>query len=829
MTVEELQILVSAKMEAAQAKVQKLKDTILGLQPKKAVQLDISTRPGIENLRKFQAEMERTQAKLQAVLSAKGTMMSQQLGIVNKYHDSPDLPKIYGMSDKQVAIAAASSDPAYQRLSRSIAQLDQEIEPLNARVEETKMKLESLYTGEKAGAESTKQLGMKINQTGGHVNEFSRRMNMMLLRIALLRGLSFVFRSISEGFQNIAKGNDSANASLSQLSTSTLYLKNSIAASLMPAVQAVTPIITQLIDALAGAFNTISMFTARIFGNASAVTIAKRASVDYAKTLGGVSTSADKAKGSLAAFDQINTISRSNAASSGSGSAGMPAAGDMFETVQIPQTVGDTVDKIKASLADITAAAAFAKLAIGTILVLSGANIPLGLGLMSLGAAELAADIAVNWGTSDASLRNELTTITSSLGGFLLVLGAFLTFTGANVPLGLGLMIAGAANLATAVAINWGSNTANVSTVMSAITGAVSEGVLALGALFALTGVDVPLGVGLMLAGALGLASVVALNWSSMSDSTKETVATITGIVGGALLALGAILTLTGAAPALGIPMMVVGAGVLATTIVLNWNSMSDQLKSTLTAITLIVGTFFLVLGAILIFSGAGIPLGIALLIAGAGSLATAAALNWNAIKDGIVDVLSSILAIASTALVAMGIILCLTGAGIPLGIGLIMAGMAGVGAANDISSNPITEWAKNLMNGVIGVFESGVNWIISMLNRVRFTVPDWVLGIGGRTYGINLSQVYIPRLAEGGVVRGATPLLAGENGAEAIVPLKNNTEWTAQVAALIQKQGGSENPTEDFNFTIPVYLDRNGTLIDTIIKKYTRTVRANG
>ena len=45
-----------------------------------------------------------------------------------------------------------------------------------------------------------------------------------------------------------------------------------------------------------------------------------------------------------------------------------------------------------------------------------------------------------------------------------------------------------------------------------------------------------------------------------------------------------------------------------------------------------------------------------------------------------------------------------------------------------------------------------------------------------------------MPRLAKGGIVDGATPLIAGEAGREAIVPLERNTGWMDTIA---NKLGG--------------------------------------
>lgn len=62
----------------------------------------------------------------------------------------------------------------------------------------------------------------------------------------------------------------------------------------------------------------------------------------------------------------------------------------------------------------------------------------------------------------------------------------------------------------------------------------------------------------------------------------------------------------------------------LASAAVLNWSGLSDEVKNTLTIITTAVSIAFLALGAILALSGANIPLGIALLLAGAVMIATA-------------------------------------------------------------------------------------------------------------------------------------------------------------------------------------------------------------
>ena len=66
----------------------------------------------------------------------------------------------------------------------------------------------------------------------------------------------------------------------------------------------------------------------------------------------------------------------------------------------------------------------------------------------------------------------------------------------------------------------------------------------------------------------------------------------------------------------------------IASAVALNWNAMEEAISSPLSRISVIVGTAMLALGAILAFSGGSIPLGIALMALGATSIASAVALR---------------------------------------------------------------------------------------------------------------------------------------------------------------------------------------------------------
>lgn len=78
---------------------------------------------------------------------------------------------------------------------------------------------------------------------------------------------------------------------------------------------------------------------------------------------------------------------------------------------------------------------------------------------------------------------------------------------------------------------------------------------------------------------------------------------------------------------------------------------------------------------------------------------------------------------------------------------------------------NSILGGVETMVNGVV----RGINRMIEALNSIDIDIPDWVPGIGGNSFSINIPtvpEVSLPRLANGGFVRANTPQLAviGDN-----------------------------------------------------------------
>ncbi len=555
--------------------------------------------------------------------------------------------------------------------------------------------------------------------------------------------------------------------------------------AVLPYAIALVKVVRMLADSIASLFGFTlpEVDYSGVSAGATAVGDLANNAGDASDGLSKAGKAAKKLKNALLGIDELNILSKDDSSSgsgSGSGSGAAIGGGDLgidlptydFLGDAITSKVDEIVQMIKDAMWEITSVISTFLLAIGTILVVTGANLPLGIGLMAVGAVGLAASVMENWNGMSERLARVLTLVTGVLGGFLLAIGAFLAFSGVNVPLGAGLIVAGAAALGTAVAINWKSLNGDLSNALSILMAIVSGALLAMGALFAFTGVDIPLGIALMAAGAVGMVTAIGLNWDSMSDPLRRTIGMLTAIVGGALLTLGvilavaglvplgvamiaagavsvvsavalnwnsltgdvqgsvlsivaivsgaligigAILALTGVATGLGIGMIAAGAVGLAATVGLNWDTMPDNIKKTITKILLIVGAASIAIGMILAFTGAATPLGVGLILAGAAALGTAVALNWDTLTNKLKSVTTKVLAIAGAAALAIGIILVCTGVGIPLGIGLILSGAAALGTAVAINWETIKNKIKEVftkiksMGGSLGKLAIGL------------------------------------------------------------------------------------------------------------------------
>lgn len=87
--------------------------------------------------------------------------------------------------------------------------------------------------------------------------------------------------------------------------------------------------------------------------------------------------------------------------------------------------------------------------------------------------------------------------------------------------------------------------------------------------------------------------------------------------------------------------------------------------------------------------------------------------------------------------------------------LGGIVTFLSGV-FTNDMSKalDGLKELGKGILNGIITIVESAINFIIRQLNTVfSISIPDWVPLIGGKSWKAKIPTISIPRLAAGAVI----------------------------------------------------------------------------
>lgn len=120
---------------------------------------------------------------------------------------------------------------------------------------------------------------------------------------------------------------------------------------------------------------------------------------------------------------------------------------------------------------------------------------------------------------------------------------------------------------------------------------------------------------------------------------------------------------------------------------------------------------------------------------------------------------------------------------------------------------NAIHDAAIASVNGILWMVENALNTPIRLLNGA-IDIINYIPGVNIP----HIAELQLPRLATGGVLdNGARAVLAGEDGAEAIVPLEKNTEWIGKVASQFNNtMGTSKNDKR-----LDTIIDLLGLIID--------------
>lgn len=610
-----------------------------------------------------------------------------------------------------------------QLMSQNLTQLGYDISSFfNISIEDAMQKLQSGISGE---LEPLRRLGYdlsqaRLEQTALNLGIKESVANMTQAEKAELRYYA-IMTQVTTAQGDMARTLEAPANQLRILQAQLTQAARAIGNIFIPALNAILPYaiaVVQVIREIANALANLAGFKLTDV-DYSGVNSAAVGAGSLADNLDDAAGAAKKLKQYTAGFDELNVFAPNTGSGSGAGAGGaggfdfdLPTYDFLGDAVQT--RIGEIKKMIEDTLAEITTIVSGFMLAVGAILVVTGVNIPLGVGLMAAGAVGLAATVGLNWTAMSSELASTLALITGVVGGFLLALGAIMAFSGANLPLGIALMALGGASLVTAAVINWHNSDRHLTDALTTLTGVLAGASLAVGAMLAFTGVATGLGIALMAVGAVTLVSAAALNWNSIPDALASPLSRVGLLVSGATLALGAILAFSGCLP-LGIALMAVGATSLVSVMALNWNGLSDEIQNVIAIITTVVSVAFLAIGAALAFSGANIPLGLALLAAGAVTMGTAIMPNWNDLSDNVQQKISMITTVVGGALLAVGAILALSGVALPLGLGLMAAGALSLGAVATLNWDFVVNSIKKVVSVITGIL-SGALIVLGVL-----------------------------------------------------------------------------------------------------------------
>ncbi len=610
-----------------------------------------------------------------------------------------------------------------QLMSQNLTQLGYDISSFfNISIEDAMQKLQSGISGE---LEPLRRLGYdlsqaRLEQTALNLGIKESVANMTQAEKAELRYYA-IMTQVTTAQGDMARTLEAPANQLRILQAQLTQAARAIGNIFIPALNAILPYaiaVVQVIREIANALANLAGFKLTEV-DYSGVNSAAVGAESLADNLDDAAGAAKKVKQYTAGFDELNVFAPNTGSGSGAGAGGaggfdfdLPTYDFLGDAVQT--RIGEIQKMIEDTLAEITTIVSGFMLAVGAILVVTGVNIPLGVGLMAAGAVGLAATVGLNWTAMSSELASTLALITGVVGGFLLALGAIMAFSGANLPLGIALMALGGASLVSAAVINWHNSDRHLTDALTTLTGVLAGASLAVGAMLAFTGVATGLGIALMAVGAVTLVSAAAINWNSIPDALASPLSRVGLLVSGATLALGAILAFSGCMP-LGIALMAIGATSLVSVMALNWNGLSDEIQNVIAIITTVVSVAFLAIGAALAFSGANIPLGLALLAAGAVTMGTAIMPNWNDLSDNVQQKISMITTVVGGALLAVGAILALSGVALPLGLGLMAAGALSLGAVATLNWDFVVNSIKKVVSVITGIL-SGALIVLGVL-----------------------------------------------------------------------------------------------------------------
>ena len=565
------------------------------------------------------------------------------------------------------------------KLNTEIYDGTQELEKMANRAAEVKGQIRQITPASKA-------MNSALESAQKNVDKFGQRLKRIVASALVFNVVNKALSAMKNWMSKVILSNDEARASIAKLKGALLTLAQPIVEVIIPAFIALVNVLTRIIS-------VVAQIVSFLFGKTASGSKQAAKNLDKeTKALEGVGSAADDAAGSLAGFDEINTIQTENSGGGGGGASTDIAPDFDFDTSMSEKQLENLLNLIEL----IGAALAAWKISSALGLGMKGF---LGILVAVYSAIQYAKGLFDAW-VNGVSWDNFMQMVAGAVG-----VAAGLALAFGPVAAGISLVVTGIGMLITgfhdAMKNGW-----NLQNTLLSIAGILATGI----GIGLITGSFIPA----LIAGIAGL--LLALTVAT--GHGEELLQGVRDVMQGFLDFFTGIFTGDIDKAADGIRKIVEGLKEIVLSIVagikdgflsfLNW---LDQKTN---------GKFK----------------GIIDFVAGL----------WSDMFDSISNTLGNIMDAVKTI------------------FGGVVDFIAGVFTADwDRAWQGVKSIFTGLWNGIVSALEgavnliiTGVNFLIRQLNKVSFSIPDWVPAVGGKRFGFNIQQISpisIPRLAQGAVI----------------------------------------------------------------------------
>ena len=268
----------------------------------------------IAELRQRLADLQQQQAGLGLAIGAK----KEYEALSGEIAETSHLLEAYEANVDQETLALRELSENAEMTEPRIAELNQELAALEGRkkvlesagiglgyreYEETAARIKEINKELQDYQANLTPIEVKTKKSAGYMDRFGKRIRSILASVFVFNVLSAGLRQFTDWAGKAVRSNDEARQAIARLKGALLTLAQ-------PLIEVVVPAFTALVNVLARVVNTIAQLMSALFGKTLRQSKdSAKALYDEANAMEGVGSAARDAAGSLAGFDEINTIS----------------------------------------------------------------------------------------------------------------------------------------------------------------------------------------------------------------------------------------------------------------------------------------------------------------------------------------------------------------------------------------------------------------------------------------------------------------------------------------------------------------------------------------